>query len=76
MGLHAQKILTLETCEDAHTFCGTGSLVSLHAFDSKVYALADERGMITGGGPNISLPMSSLALALDVCFLILVFESL
>jgi len=42
--------------------------MSLLSFDSKVRAAAMERGTISGGGPNISFPVSSLVLAFDICF--------
>lgn len=50
--------------------------MSLLSFDSKVRAVATERGTISGGGPNISFPVSSLVLAFDISLLLFASESL
>ena len=73
---HVQKTLTLETLTDVRTFLGRGSPISLLSFDSKVRAAATLRGTISGGGPNMSFPLSSLVLAFDICFLLIASDSL
>jgi len=50
--------------------------MSLLSLDSIVRAAATDRGTISGGGPNMSFPESSLVLAFDVCFLLFESESL
>lgn len=66
-------ILTFETLTDVRTFLGAGSPMSLLAWDSEVRTVATDRGTISGGGPKMSCPLSSLVLAFDMCFL--AFES-
>lgn len=70
IGFYAQKTLTLETLTDVGKCRGTDSATFLLSFDSKVCAAANVRGTISGGGSNISFPLSSLVLAFDVCFLL------
>lgn len=50
---------------------GAGSPISLLSFGSTLRADAKDRGGISGGGPNMSFPLSSLHLASDRSFLIL-----
>lgn len=71
-----QKILTFETLTEVRTFLGAGSPMSLLALDSGMRVVATDRGTISGGGPKMSCPLSSLDLAFDICFLVVASESL
>lgn len=55
---------------------GAGSPISLLSFISIERAAANDRRGISGGGPKMSLPLSSLHLASEICFLILLSASL
>ncbi|KAG7034196.1 hypothetical protein SDJN02_03923, partial [Cucurbita argyrosperma subsp. argyrosperma] len=68
--------LTFETLTDVLRVLGAGSPMSLLSFDSKLREAANDRGVISGGAPKMSCPLSSLFLASDVCFLLLASESL
>ena len=73
---HAHEVLTFETLTDVRKVRGAGSPMSLLSFDSKVRVAATDRGTISGGGPKMSCPLSSLFLASDISFLFFKSDSL
>lgn len=67
--------LTLETLTDVWMLLGGGSAKSKFPFSSRLRAANGLAG-ISGGGPNISLPLSSLLFASEFSFFILASASL